>query len=219
MNFETLVAPDGHRVAAYRAPAQGRRRGGLVLIQEIFGINSHIQSVADAYAAEGYEVLAPALFDRLERGVQLGYGEADVARGRALRTTLGWDAPFLDLGAAVADLSARGPVATVGYCWGGSLSWLAAARLPVQGAVVYYGAQVPDWLASAPRCPVLAHFGERDPLIPEEKVAALATAYPMVALHRYAAGHGFNCDQRADHDPDAARIARRRSLAFLEAVF
>ena len=119
MKFETLVAPDGHHFAAYRTPARGERRGGLVLIQEIFGIIAHIQSVADGYAAEGYEVLAPALFDRVERDVQLEYGEADVVRGRALRTTLGWYAPFLDLGAAVADLRARGPVATLGYCWGG----------------------------------------------------------------------------------------------------
>lgn len=218
MNFETLVAPDGHRFSAYRAAAQGERRGGLVLIQEIFGINRHIQSVADGYAAQGYEVLAPALFDRLERDVQLGYGEADVVRGRALRTNLGWDAPFLDLGTAVADLAARGPVATLGYCWGGSLSWLAASRLPVRGAVVYYGAQIPDWLGATPRCPVLAHFGERDPLIPAEKVAALAAAHPMVALHRYPAGHGFNCDHRADHDPAAAHAALRRTLGFLQAL-
>ncbi|MBK6685400.1 MAG: dienelactone hydrolase family protein [Deltaproteobacteria bacterium] len=219
MTFESLVAPDGHPFAAYRAPAQGERRGGLVLIQEIFGINGHIQKVADGYAAQGYEVLAPALFDRVERDVQLGYAEADVARGRGLRTTLGWDLPFLDLGAAVADLSARGPVATLGYCWGGSLSWLAASRLPIQGAVVYYGAQVPDWLTAAPRCPVLAHFGERDPLIPGEKVAALAAAHPMVAVHRYPAGHGFNCDHRADYQPTAARIAQNRTLAFLQAIF
>lgn len=216
--LETLAASDGHAFSAYRALPEGPRKGGVVLIQEIFGVNGHIQSVADGYAALGYEVLAPALFDRLERGVVLGYGEADVVRGRALRTQLGWDLPFLDLGACVQDLSARGKVVTLGYCWGGSLSWLAASRLKVAGAVVYYGAQVPDWLGAAPQCPVLAHFGLRDPLIPTAKVDALVAAHPMTGVHLYSAGHGFNCDHRADFDPAAAALAHARTLGFLQAV-
>jgi carboxymethylenebutenolidase len=210
-----LLAADGHAVDAYRAAPSGPRRGGLVLVQEIFGVNAHVQRVAEGFAADGYEVLAPALFDRLERGVQLGYGEADVRQGRGYRTALGWELPLLDLAAAVAPLGGRPGV--VGYCWGGSLAFLAAAELDVACAVAYYGGQIMAHKERVLHAPVLMHFGEQDPLIPPADVAAIVAAQPRAVVHRYDAGHGFSCDARGDFSAEAASLARRRTLEFLAA--
>jgi carboxymethylenebutenolidase len=214
-----LVAADGHRLHAYRAAPPGPRRGGLVVVQEIFGVNAHIRAVADGFAKEGFEVLAPALFDRVAPGVSLGYGAAEVAEGRRLRGLLGWDAPLLDLAAAVRALGARPGI--VGFCWGGSLAFLAAARLPVGAAVAYYGGQIVEHLAETPRAPLLVQLGERDPLIPPADVerirAALEGSAPRAELVMHPAGHGFACDARADFEPACAAAARARTLAHLEA--
>lgn len=208
-----LIAADGHRLTAWRAEPVAERRGGLVVLPEIFGVNGHMRGVADGFAALGYEALVPALFDRAERGIELGYGPADVERGRTLRAGIPIDRVLADMAAAVAALKL--PVGAVGYCWGGSLAWLAALRLPVGVAVGYYGGQIVQFLDEMPKVPVLLHFGDRDAGIPLADVERIRAAHPAVPIHLYPAGHGFNCDQRRDYDAASARLAGERTLAFL----
>jgi carboxymethylenebutenolidase len=210
----TLTAADGHQFSAYRADPDGAARGGIVVIQEIFGVNGHIRGVADRFAAAGYAALAPALFDRLARGTELGYDEAGITRGRELRAELGWDDPLKDVAAAVAALADAGKVGAVGYCWGGSVAWLSATRLAVAGAVSYYGGQIIEFKDEPPRAPALMHFGDKDAGIPMTDVEAIRAAQPAVPIHVYPAGHGFNCDQRADFHKESADLALERTLAF-----
>ena len=215
-----LVASDGHRLAANLVLPRTKARGAVVLLQEIFGVNSHIRMLADGFAAEGYLVIAPALFDRVERSVELGYGADDIQRGRALKDACPADTALLDLQAAIQfarnKLGSAGRVAVVGYCWGGLLSWLAACEFDTLAASVpYYGGGIPEHLARAPRCPVLTHFGERDAHIPLAGVEALRQAHPGVGVYLYPAGHGFNCDQRGSFDAASATLARQRTLTFL----
>jgi len=210
-----LKASDGHLLGGYRADPEGSARGGIVLIHEVFGINAHIRGVADGYAAEGYAMLAPALFDRVARGVELGYDAEGLARGRALRGELGWDAPVLDIRAACEALAAHGKVAAIGYCWGGSLAWLAATRLHFDGSIGYYGGQINDFITEQPRCPTMLHFGEHDAFVPNAHWRAIREQHPEVALYTYPAGHGFNCERRSDYHEQSALLARERSLAFL----
>ena len=215
-NTTTLSAVDGHTFSAYVAQPVGSPRGALVVVQEIFGVNPHIRAVADAYAADGYLAIAPALFDRTERGVELGYGPEDIQRGRALKDACGSDKALLDIAAAMAHVKAAGRIGIVGYCWGGLLSWLAACELGgLSASVPYYGGGMPDQAARQPRCPVMAHFGEQDSHIPLPTVEAFRHAQPGISLHLYAAGHGFNCDQRGSFDAASAALARQRTLAFL----
>ena len=212
-----LTAEDGHRLAAYRAAPTGAPRGGLVVIQEIFGVNSHIKTVCDGYAADGYLALAPSLFDRVERDVAMGYGPSDIERGRTLRGKVGWEPMVADLRAAVRALQAEKlKVGAVGYCMGGSLAWLAATRVDgLAAAVGYYGGAVADFAQEEPRCPVLLHFGETDSSIPKEHWDRIAAAHPKVPMHLYPAGHGFNCDARASYHEPSARLARQRTVEFL----
>jgi len=215
---ETLQAADGHRLAAYRAVPAGKPRGALVVVQEIFGVNSHIRAVADGYAADGWLAIAPAMFDRVERGIELGYTPADIERGRELKGGCSNDHALLDIAAAVDSVRSAGKVAVIGYCWGGTLAWLAACRQPgLSAAVSYYGGGIGELIDLTPRCPVLAHFGERDASIPLTVPEALRKAHPEVEIHIYPAGHGFNCDQRGSFDAPSAKLARERSLAFLNA--
>jgi len=197
-NRVELDASDGHALGAYRADPQGAARGGIVLIQEVFGVNEHIRGVCDGYAAEGYAVLAPALFDRVACAVELSYDAEGLARGRALRGELGWDAPVLDIQAACEALADFGKVAVIGYCWGASLAWLAATRLELAAAIGYYGGQIKDFITEQPRCPVLLHFGKHDAFVPNEDWRAVRERHPEVVLHTYPAGHGFNCEVRSD---------------------
>jgi carboxymethylenebutenolidase len=211
-----LSAADGHRFSAYVAEPAATPRGALVVAQEIFGVNSHIRSVADGYAADGYLAIAPALFDRVERGVELGYGEADIQRGFGLKTATGNDKPLLDIEAAMMHVARCGKVGVIGYCWGGLLSWLAACRLHgLAASVPYYGGGVPGQASLAPRCPVMTHFGEQDSHIPLDTVEAFRSAQPSVTIHVYPAQHGFNCDQRGSYDGPSAALARARTVAFL----
>jgi carboxymethylenebutenolidase len=211
-----LVAADGHKFGAYLADPVGRARGAIVVVQEIFGLNSHIRSVADGYAADGYVAIAPALFDRVEKSIELGYTPADIARGRELKAASPTEPALLDIAAAVKAVSSAGKVGIVGYCWGGFLVWMAAAKLPgFACAVPYYGGGILDNAELAPRCPVMCHFGERDGMIPVEGVKKLAAKHSGQQIYIYAADHGFNCDQRGSFDATAAKLARERTLAFL----
>lgn len=210
-----LTAQDGHTFDVYQAKPAGAPRGALLVIQEIFGVNSHMRSVADGYADDGYFVLAPALFDRAEKNFQVGYAPDDIQKGRDVRAKVAWDAAVMDMAATVAALGGHGKVGAVGYCWGGSLAWLAATRLNgVAASVGYYGGQIAAFKDETPKCPVMLHFGETDKSIPMADVEAVREAHPEVVVHVYAAGHGFNCDQRADYSPENAKVARARTLEF-----
>ena len=212
----TLTSADGSRLGAYVARPEGNARGALVVVQEIFGVNAHIRSVCDGFARNGYVAIAPALFDRYERDVDLGYDEAGIARGRALRGQADTATALADVDAARAFVASEGRVGVIGYCWGGLLAWLAACRSDGwAAAVVYYGGGIGEVLDETPRCPVLGHFGERDKMIPLAWIARWRTLHPAHPVHTYAADHGFNCDARASYDADAAKLARERTLAFL----
>ncbi len=212
-----LTATDGFKLSAYRADPAGKTRGGLVVAQEIFGVNRHIKSVCDGFAADGYVAIAPALFERYERGVDIGYTQADIAKGRELKGKTRIDATMHDVAAARDGVSKFGRVGVVGYCWGGYVAWMAASRLPgFACAIPYYGGGILEASGEQPKCPVLAHFGERDAVIPVAGVRELAAAHPEAQIHIYAADHGFNCDQRASYDAAAARLARERTLSFLQ---
>ncbi|WP_027349155.1 dienelactone hydrolase family protein [Halotalea alkalilenta] len=219
MNSETvtLTARDGVTLSAYVARPDGAPKGALVVVQEIFGVNSHIRSVADGFAAEGYLAVAPALFDRIEPGVELGYEGEDMVRARELLGKLRIDASLADTQAAIDYAAAESAtkVGVVGYCFGGSIAWLAASRLSgVAAAVGYYGGRIPDDVDELPRVPVLLHFGEFDDHIPLQGVEEVAKRHPEVAVRIYPAGHGFNCDQRASFDAPSAALAKQRTLEF-----
>jgi carboxymethylenebutenolidase len=210
-----LTAADGHTLDAYVAEPKGKPRAAVIVVQEIFGVNSHIRSVADGYAAEGYLAIAPAMFDRAERNFDSGYTPDDIQRGRDTMQKIGWDKAMADVTAALDEAKPAGKVGIVGYCWGGTVVWLAAARVPgLAAAVSYYGGGVPNFIDEQPRCPVMFHFGEKDASIPLERAKAVAAAHPGAISHFYPAGHGFNCDQRGSYDAIAARVARERTLEF-----
>lgn len=215
-----LKAADGHELDAYFAESQGPARGAIgaiVLIQEIFGVNSHIRSVADDYASQGYHVIAPALFDRVQRNLELGYNPADTAQGMKAARQIGMDAALLDVAASINHARAewRGlNVGVLGYCFGGSLAWLGATRLNPAAAVCYYGGQIAATALETPRCPVMMHFGAKDPHIGPAEIEKIRTAHPEPPLFLYDAGHGFNCDQRKDYEPKSATLARQRTLEF-----
>jgi carboxymethylenebutenolidase len=215
-DYTTIMARDGHEFQAWLAAPPGRPRGALVVLQEIFGVNSHIRSVADDLAAQGYTVIAPSLFDRIRRGIQLGYSAADLQEGAGYRSQLTPETSMKDVAAAAAVVRNSGRVGCIGYCWGGTLAYLAACQLPLACAVVYYG-RVVAYLEQKPRCPVLFHYGAEDKSIPLADVEKTRTAVPApenVYLYE-GAGHGFNCEQRDSYNPQAAALARTRTLEFL----
>ena len=210
-----LDTPHG-RVCAWRADPVAQPTGGLVVIQEIFGVNEHVRSLVERYCAEGWVALAPALFDPIEHGVELGYDDAGVEKGRALAAAIGFDRAVEIVGAAAARLHGEGlRVAVVGFCWGGTVALLSNTRLGLPAASYYGGRSVP-FLGEPLRAPMLFHFGEHDPIIPPADVDRHRAAYPDAAVHAYPAGHGFHCEQRRDYHADAARLAHRRTMAFLE---
>ena len=213
-----LRAEDGHELGAYVARPEGVPLAGLVVVQEIFGVNAHIRAVADEYARDGFLAVAPALFDRYERGVELGYEGADAQKAMSFIPRLNIDQAVMDLSAAVqfASRSTSKKTGVIGYCFGGTLAWLAATRLPVQAAVGYYGGRIGNYAAEHPSAPVMLHFGKQDTHIPPEEVAKITTAHPEVEVFWYDAGHAFNATPRASYNPDASRLARERSLEFLK---
>jgi len=212
--FTTIMARDGHEFQAWLAAAPGRPRGALLVIQEIFGVNSHIRKLTDQFAAAGYTAIAPSLFDRVRRGIELGYTAADMQEGSGYVKQLDPEATRRDLAAALAVVKHSGRAGAVGYCWGGSLAYLAAGQLPLACAVVYYG-RVMSYLDQKPRCPVMYHYGTEDKSIPLADVERIRAAYPQAPVYTYeGAGHGFNCEQRASYDPQAAALARTRTLEF-----
>jgi carboxymethylenebutenolidase len=210
-----LTAADGHKLAAYRADPAGKPRGAIVVIQEIFGVNSHIRSVTDGYAADGYLALAPAMYDRVQRGYETGYTPPEIEAGRAIMQKLDWKQTLIDVSAAIEAVKSAGKVGIVGYCWGGAVTWVAAGRLPgLACAAPYYGGAIPNFISEQPKCPVMFHFGEQDQSIPLEQAKKVAAAHPEATTYFYPAGHGFNCDQRGSYNAESAKLARERTLEF-----
>ncbi len=213
-----LHAADGHELGAYVARPAGEPVAGLVVIQEIFGVNAHIRSVADGYANDGFLAVAPAIFDRIERDVDLGYAPADTQKAMSFIPRLDIDKAVIDIGAALdyARKSTGKKAGVIGYCLGGTLAWLAAARLRPGAAVGYYGGRIGNYAAQNPSAPVMLHFGRNDTHIPPEEVEKVHAAHPQVEIYWYDAGHAFNCEPRPSYHPEAARLARERSLGFLK---
>lgn len=212
-----VKAEDGHELDLYVAAPEGEPVAGLVVVQEIFGVNAHIRSVADGYAKDGFLVVAPALFDRAERGVELGYGGEDVRKAMSFARRVKMDDMLKDTSAAVEYAHSRTgkKVGVVGYCAGGTVAWLASCRLEVDAAVGYYGGRIAEFVDEQPNCPVMLHFGKKDQHISREAVAKIEAAHPKIPVFLYDAGHGFNCDARASYEAESAKLARARSLGFL----
>jgi carboxymethylenebutenolidase len=219
-----LTAADGHVLAAHRAAPEVPPLGAVVVVQEIFGVNDHIRAVADRFAAAGYLAIAPALFDRRERGVELGYDAPGLEKGAATAWDLPLEQPLTDLRAAAEavgrEVGGAANVGIVGFCWGGMLSCAMASRhgADVAAAVAYYPSMAAKVLRTdQPNIPLLVHLGDRDQRVTIEDGLTLAQRWPDATFHRYDAGHGFNCDRRPDFDPEASSLAWERTLAFLAA--
>jgi carboxymethylenebutenolidase len=212
--MSALSAEDGHTFGVYEVrPDQAM--AAVVVIQEIFGVNEHIRSVVDRFASFGYHAIAPALFDRVEPGVELDYDTDGMTKGRELAGAIRWEPAMRDLAATVAYVAATGPVGVVGYCFGGSLAWLSASELPVAAAVGYYGGQIHSLIDRGPKAPTMLHFGELDHAIPLDQVHEVGAAHPDVPIHLYeGAQHGFSCDARGSYHPLSAAIALGRTLEF-----
>src|SRR3990167_2546964 len=203
---------DGFELGAYHATPGDARRGGLVLIQEIFGVTDHIRELADSFADDGYEVIAPSLYDRLEPGFEADYGQEAIAKGVKYSQATPWDQVAGDLQAAVDAL--KPPVFITGFCWGGAATWLAACRCTgLSAAPAFYGRRISELKDETPKVPIILHFGKTDASIPPVRIDEIAAAHPDVPIHMYEAGHGFMSDRRADYDADCARLARLRTLA------
>jgi carboxymethylenebutenolidase len=215
--YTALKAEDGHELSAYVARPSGEPLAGLVVVQEIFGVNAHIRSVADGYAKDGFLAVAPALFDRIERGVELAYEGPDMQRALSFIPKLDEEKALADLAAALefAAIATQRKAGVIGYCYGGTMAWLAAARLHPSAAVGYYGGHIANYLNEAPAAPVMLHFGRQDAHIPASNVERIHASHPQVEIYWYDAGHGFNCDARGSFNAEAAQQARERSLSFL----
>lgn len=208
-------ARDGFTFGAYHVAPEDARHGGLVLIQEIFGVTDHIRSLCDGFADQGYEVIAPSLYDRLAPGFEADYAPDSMAQAVGYSQATPWDQVEGDLNATIAAL--KGPIFVTGFCWGGTATWLAACRCPgVAAASSFYGRRIPELIAETPACPTILHFGRTDKSIPPEVVEQIAAAHPDLPIHLYDAGHGFVSDRSTDYSPDAARLARLRTLQLFQ---
>ena len=214
----TITSGDGFELDAYLALPEGEPKAAILVIQEIFGVNAHIREVADGYAADGYAALAPALFDRVEKGVELGYEGDDLAKGAGIAfNELDMANTLADLAACANHLTIYGKVGSVGYCYGGLMSFLSSCNIDVLACSVgYYGGGIANNLDQKPKIPLMLHFGELDAHIPMEDVEKIKAVNTDVPVHTYNADHGFNCDHRASYNAQAAKIARERTIEFFE---
>jgi carboxymethylenebutenolidase len=212
-----LKAADGHSFNAYLAQPSGKPKGGMIVVQEIFGVNKHIRDVADGYAADGYLAIAPAFYDRVQRGFDVGYEPKDMEAGFGIMQKVKWDEVLQDAAAALTRVKTAGKVGIVGYCWGGTAAWLAAAKLDgLACAIPYYGGGIYGVRDQKPRVPVLCHFGELDKSPTPEQAKEIIAAQPGIEHFFYpGAGHGFNCTMRGSYNPEAAKLAKQRTLEFL----
>ena len=213
-----LTAGDGHKYSAYVAEPSGKPKGALIVVMEIFGVNSHIKRVTDEYAGDGYLAIAPAFFDRVQRGLDVGYTPQDIEVGRGIMQKMKFEDALKDVEAARQHVASAGKAGIIGYCWGGSLSFKSACNVNgLACAVAYYGGAIPALINEKPKCPVLFNWGETDASIPLEKAKEVAEAHKGQTHYFYpGAGHGFNCEQRGSYNAEAAKLARSRTLEFLK---
>ena len=213
-----LTASDGHKFQAYVAEPSGKPKGALIIVMEIFGVNSHIRRVTDEYAGDGYLAIAPQFFDRVQKGLDVGYAGQDMELARSLMQKMNLNDPLKDVEAAKQNVSSAGKVGIIGYCWGGSLAFKSAANVNgLACAVAYYGGSIPNIVDEKPKCPVMFHWGETDQSIPLDKAKMVAEKHKDQTHYFYpGAGHGFNCEQRGSYNADASKQARQRTLEFLK---
>ena len=214
--FIELKASDGHKFAAYVAEPSAKARAGVLVIPEVFGVNSHIKQTADGYAADGYLAVSPAMFDRAQRNYDTGYSQPEIQAGVAIMQKLDWKQSMLDVEAAIGEAMKAGKVGIVGYCYGGTVAWVAAARASgLACSVPYYGGGMHGLIKEQPKVPVMCNFGETDQSPTLAQAKEIVAAHPEISAHFYAgAGHGFNCDQRGSWNAEAAKLARSRTLEF-----
>ena len=214
----SLTAADSHKLGAYRADPAGKPKGGIVVIQEIFGVNHHIRAVCDRFAGDGYVAVAPALFDRMTRNFESGYSPAEIEKARSYIAKPDWDAMLRDTDAAIKEIKSIGPIAIVGFCMGGTIAFLSAARLSgLKCAIAYYGGRIVAFADERPKCPVQMHFGENDQSIPMTDVEIIKQKRPECEIYVYkGAGHGFHCDERGSFHQPSATLAWERAQAFLK---
>jgi len=215
----TLKSGDGADILCYHAKAEGESKGGLVLIMEIFGVTAHIKDLCDDYAARGYDVLSPQLYDRQVKDFQATYSQEDIQESLKLRADNSYENTVLDVQMCIDKLHADGAkkVFITGYCYGGSVSWVAACRAKgLDAASCYYGGAIKQFIGESPKCPTICHFGEKDHGIPMEDVREIEKAHPEVKIYVYDADHGFNSDRRNNYDKAAAELALKRTLALFE---
>jgi carboxymethylenebutenolidase len=205
-------------IGAYLATPKGTPKGGIVVIQEIFGVNPHIRKVTDSFAAEGYIALAPKFFDHIKPGIELGYTPDTMAEGRKIVGELGLDKPVQDVAAAIEELKKRGAkkVAVTGFCWGGTITWLSSTRLKPDAAIAYYGGGIHGTKNEKPQVPTMMHFGDKDMHIPMTHVNEIRKLHPDVQVFDYPADHGFHCDARGSYDAAASKQAMGRTLEFMK---
>ena len=214
----SLTASDKHQLGGYRADPQGKPKGGIVVVQEIFGVNHHIRGVCDRFAAEGYAAVAPAVFDRFVRNFECGYTPNEIEHARSYLGKLDWNAMMRDIAAAAAELKSAGPVGVVGFCMGGTAAFLSVCRLDgFKAAVCYYGGAIAKFADEKSKCPVQMHFGEKDDHIPLTDVEMIRKKQPQAEIHVYTgAGHGFHCDERGSYNKPSADVAWGRTQEFLK---
>lgn len=211
-----LTASDGHKLSAYVAEPAAAPKGALIVVMEIFGVNSHIRKVTDEYAAAGYLAIAPAFFDRAHRDLDVGYTPPDMEIARAAMQKMNFNDALKDVEAAKQHVASAGKTGIIGYCWGGALSFKAACNVNgLACAVAYYGGAIPSMIGEKPKCPVMFHWGESDQSIPLEKAKEVEAAHKDQIHYFYPAGHGFNCDQRGSYNADSSKLAGERTLEFL----
>ena len=213
-----LTSSDGHKLAAYLAEPSGKPKGAVIVVQEIFGVNQHVKAVTDGYAADGYLAIAPGYFDRVQKGFAVGYDPKGMEAGIAIMKAIKWDDVLRDTEAALAKVKSAGKVGILGYCWGGTLSWLSASKVSgLACAIPYYGGGMPGFIDEKPKIPVMCHFGELDQSPTPDQAKAILAKYPEVTGYFYPnAGHGFNCDERGSYNAEAAKLAKQRTLEFLK---
>lgn len=215
----TLKSGDGADILAYHVKAEGARKGGLVLIMEIFGVTDHIKDLCDGYAARGYDVVSPQLYDRQVKDFKATYSQDDIQKSLEYRAKNPIENAVMDVQASVDKLRAdgNGKVFITGYCYGGTVTWVAACRVKgLDAAACYYGGAIKDFLAETPKCPTINHFGEKDHSIPMDVVEKIKAAHPEVPAYVYDADHGFNSDRRNNYDKAAAELALKRTLELFE---
>ena len=217
MGEDIRLKSKGGEIGAYLAGPKGTPKGGVVVIQEIFGVNHHIKAVTDTFAEQGYLALAPRFFDHIKSGVELGYTPDTIAEGRKYVTELGLDKPVQDVEAAIDELKRRGTrkVAVTGFCWGGTITWLSATLLKPDAAIGYYGGGIHGTKNEKPQVPTMLHFGDKDMHIPMAHVNEVRKLHPNVLVHDYPADHGFHCDERGSYDAVASKQAMARTLEFM----